>query len=193
LLLLQGAVRRGLAFSDAMGWRLTAAGERLLGIGVSTGAVRESAEHRALLNRAVRLFARRGLFLEIVTQGRFDTTLPDGRIRILKSGEPHASPRDLAEAVHRMEGSWAWHFFGGQDVHVEAEVSGALRPNRIRHGLRKAGKHHAFALFLVSDDRRGNRVRTVLRSAGVFPHRAQVWVLRDAGGFSPVPALTGSG
>ncbi|MFZ0891057.1 MAG: DUF87 domain-containing protein [Thermoplasmata archaeon] len=184
LLLLGGAGRRGLVQPDAAGWQLTPAGERLLGVGIRTGAIRESAEHRTLLNLAARLVARRGLSLEILAQGRFDTTLPDGRIRLLDRVATRATPDDLARQVHRMEGSWGWKFFGGHDVHVEAEVSGALRPDRIRHGLRKARLHHAFALFLVSDDRRGNRVRAFLREHGVFPRYAQVWVLRAAGRFS---------
>jgi hypothetical protein len=180
LLQLQGAARRGLVQSSRGGWQLTPAGERMLGIGVRTGAARESAEHRALLNLAVRLMARWGLSLEILIQGRFDTTLPDGRIRLLERQGDSATPRDLARQVHHMETSWAWKFFGGRDVHVEAEVSGALRPERIRHGLRKARLHHAFALFLVSDDHRGNRVRAVLKEHRAFPLYAQVWVLRAA-------------
>ncbi|MFZ1022803.1 MAG: DUF87 domain-containing protein [Thermoplasmata archaeon] len=184
LLLLHAGARRGLVRPDAKGWQLTPAGERVLGIGIRTGAARESAEHRTLLNLAVRMVARQGLSLEILAQGRFDTTLPDGRIRLLDSRAAGATPGDLARQVHRMEGSWAWRFFGGRDVHVEAEVSGALRPDRIRHGLRKARLHHAFALFLVSDDHRGNRVRAVLREHGAFPRDAQVWVLRAAGGLA---------
>ncbi len=193
VLWLQGAERRGLVQGDSRGWQMTPAGERALGIGIRTGAARESAEHRALLNRAVRLFARRGLALEVVMQGRFDSTLPDGRVRLLACG-PHAlpTPRELAETVHRIEGSWGWEFFDGQDVHVEAEVSGALRPDRIRRGLRKARAHHAFALFLVSDDRRANRVRTVLRAAGAYPHHAQVWTLRGEGLFELPPGSAGN-
>jgi hypothetical protein len=190
-LLLDSAARRGLVQPDGQGWRLTPAGERMLGIGIRTGATRESAEHRTLLNLAARLVARRGLTLEILAQGRFDTTLPDGRIRLLDSRGIGATPGDLARQVHRLEGHWAWKFFGGRDVHVEAEVSGALRPDRIRHGLRKARLHHAFALFLVSDDRRANRVRAVLRAHGALPRYAQVWVLRAAGDFSS--SLPGTG
>ncbi len=48
----------------ATGVRLTAAGERRLGLGRSTGATRETAEHRGLLLRAFRVFARRGYLLE---------------------------------------------------------------------------------------------------------------------------------
>jgi Helicase HerA, central domain len=192
LLRLQEAARRGLVRWDASGWQITPAGERLLGVGIRTGATRESAEHRILLNQAVRLLARRGLSLEILTQGRFDTTLPDGRVRLLDDRGFPSTPRELAERVHRLEGTWAWRFFGGRDVHVEAEVSGALRAERIRHGLRKASSHHAFALFLVSNDQRGNRVRAVLRSAGVFPHRAQVWVLRTPGSASSISGPPGN-
>ncbi len=75
--------------------------------------------------------------------------------------------------------SWAWRFFGGRDVHVEAEVSGALRPARIRHGLRKAAGRGAFALFVVGDAARASRVRRTLRAEGVGIDRAQVWTLRE--------------
>lgn len=159
------------------GCRLTPAGERMLGLGAPTGAVRESAEHRALLLAAFRIFARKGHRLEIVRQGRFDTTLPDARLRLLPDPIQRLSPIELAGAIDRERTGWAWRFFHGRNVHVEAEVSGALRRERIRHGLRKASRHDAFALFLVADSIRARRVQAVLREEGVGIDRAQVWIL----------------
>jgi hypothetical protein len=159
------------------GCRLTPSGERILGLGAPTGAVRESAEHRALLLGAFRIFARKGHRLEIVRQGRFDTTLPDARLRLLTDPLQRRPPSELAVAIDRARTEWAWRFFHGKNVHVEAEVSGALRRERIRHGLRKAARHDAFALFLVSDALRARRVRAVLREDGVGIDRAQVWTL----------------
>jgi len=60
---------------------------------------------------------------------------------------------------------------------VEAEVSGALRPSRVRHGLEKARARGAFALFVVGDAARAARVRRTLRADGWGPDRAQVWTL----------------
>lgn len=157
---------------------LTPAGTRRLGLRTSTGATRESDEHRALLVRTFRLFARRGYRLEIVRQGRYDTTLPDGRLRQLgESGR--LGPRELALALRQAEGGWAWRFFGGRDVHVEAEVSGALRAERIRRGVRKALARGAFPLFVVPDPARAARVRRTLRALGLGPREAQVWTLTE--------------
>ncbi len=160
--------------------RLTAAGERRVGIGRPTGASSETGEHRALLVRAFRVFARRGYRLEILRQGRFDTTLPDALFRQIS--DPAArSPVALAAELDRIRGGWAWRFFRGLDVHVEAEVSGALRADRIAHGLAKARGRGAFALFVVGDGRRAARVRRVLRARGLGPDAAQVWLLRPPG------------
>ena len=161
--------------------RLTPAGERRLGLTAPTGATRETAEHRALLMATFRLLARRGYLLEIVRQGRFDTTLPDARLRQLSAPERRPAPVDLARSIERARGGWAWKFFGGRDVFVEAEVSGALRAERVRHGARKALGRGAFALFVVGDAHRARRVRSVLRSMGLGPDRAQVWTLRATG------------
>jgi len=157
--------------------RLTPAGERRLGLSSATGATRESAEHRALLLRAFRTFVRRGYLIEIVRQGRYDTTLPDAIFRQIPERVRAGSARELARALDAVRNGWAWRFFGGLDVHLEAEVSGALRPDRIRHGYLKARARGAFALFLVSDARRAGRVRRTLRANGVGPDRAQVWTL----------------
>ena len=180
-------LRRGWATESDTGCRITPAGERLLGLAVPTGAVRETSEHRALLIRAFRIFARHGGRLEIVRQGRFDTTLPDARFRQLPPSAPGAPPIELAVALDRARLTWAWRYFGGRDVEVEAEVSGALRPDRIRRGWRKAEARGAFALFLVGNAERARRIRSTLRRIGVGPDRARVWTLP----VGPVPVPPG--
>lgn len=173
-----GLERTGLASAAGGTWRLTPAGERRLGLLTSTGATKETAEHRALLLRCFRLLARRGLRLEIVRQGRYDTALPDARLRLLPEGARLAPPRELAAAISAVQKGWAWRFFAGRDVHVEAEVSGALRPARVRHGLAKARARGAFALFVVGDAGRAAKVRRTLRAEGASVRDAQVWTLR---------------
>ena len=170
--------REGYLEETPSGLRLTSAGERRLGLTTPTGATRESAEHRALLLATFRRLARRGYLLEILRQGRFDTTLPDARLRQLTGAGVARVPADLATELDRVRSGWAWTFFHGRDVHVEAEVSGALRAERIRHGVRKALRQGAFVLFVVSDAARARRVRTVLRAMGLGVDRAQVWTLR---------------
>ncbi len=174
-----GVERSGYLDRRPDGYALTAAGERRLGLTTATGARSESAEHRALLLAAFRVFARRGYRIEIVRQGRYDTTLPDGLFRQLGDVD-RASPAALASAIDRARRGWAWRCFGGRDVHLEAEVSGALRPTRIRHGLRKAAAHDAFPLFLVADLGRARRVRSTLAAEGLRPDAAQVWTLGAA-------------
>jgi hypothetical protein len=158
------------------GCRLTDAGRRWLGLTAPTGATRESGEHRALLLATFRLFARRGYAIEIVRQGRFDTTLPDARFRQLASRNGLA-PFEVARDLDRVRQGWAWRFFGGRDVHIEVEVSGALRAERVRRGWRKASDRGAFALFVVGDPARARRIRATLRGLSVGPDRAQVWTL----------------
>jgi len=183
------ALRDGYLSDTEGGLRLTAAGERRLGLTVATGAARESAEHRALLLATFRRFAARGYLLEILRQGRFDTTLPDARFRQLPGREAALSPAELAADIERRRGGWAWRFFHGRDVHVEAEVTGALRPDRVRHGVAKALRRGAFVLFVVSDAHRARRVRSVLRAMGLGVDRAQVWTLRlPPGSSGPAPA-----
>jgi len=169
--------RDGYVRESAEGLRLTAAGERRLGLTAPTEATRETAEHRALLMTVFRRLARRGYRLEILRQGRFDTTLPDARLRQLPGPYEACVPADLAAEVERARQGWAWRFFHGRDVYVEAEVSGALRPERVRHGVRKALRRGAFVLFVVGDARRARRVRSVLRAMGLGVDRAQVWTL----------------
>jgi len=158
------------------GCRLTDAGRRRLGLTVPTGAVRESGEHRALLLATFRLFARKGYRIEIVRQGRFDTTLPDALFHQLPRRNG-AAPVELAADLDRVRLGWAWRFFRGRDVHIEVEVSGALRAERIRRGYRKASDRGAFALFVVGDPARARRIRATLGRLSVGPDRAQVWTL----------------
>ena len=159
------------------GLALTDAGERRLGVGRPTGASRETAEHRALLLRAFRVFARRGYLIEILRQGRFDTTLPDARFHQLGLPGRVEAPAELARRIERARTGWAWRCFAGRDVLVEAEVSGALRADRIRHGCAKAAARGCFVLFVVGDAHRARRVRATLGALGLRPDRAQVWTL----------------
>ncbi|MGP8158887.1 MAG: hypothetical protein ACLPWO_04680 [Thermoplasmata archaeon] len=182
--------RDGYLDDGATGLRLTAAGERRLGLTTPTGATRETAEHRALIMATFRRFARRGYRLEILRQGRFDTTLPDARLRQLPGGEKVGVPAELAVEVERARRGWAWRFFGGRDVYVEVEVSGALRPERVRHGVRKALHQGAFVLFVVGDAHRARRVRSVLHGMGLGVDRAQVWTLRLPSGSAERPRGT---
>lgn len=186
-------VRRGWVSLSGAGARLTSAAEEALGIGAPTGATRESGEHRALLMRAFRIFARHGIRLEIVRQGRYDTTLPDARYRQLPPGALRGTPRDLAEAIERARTHWAWRYFGGRDVEVEAEVSGARHAERIRRGWRKAEARGAFALFVVGDAHRARRVRGTLCALGIGPDRARVWTLASGTvpGPDPLPSTNG--
>ncbi len=179
--------REGLLEARADGLHLTAAGERRLGLRPTTGASCESAEHRALLLRAFRIFARHGLRLEILRQGRYDTTLPDARFLQISERERAGTAAGLAAAIDSRRGSWAWRAFRGLDVHVEAEVSGALRTARIHHGLEKAARHGAYALFVVGDAPRAARVRRALAQRGAGLDRAQVWTLRPPNGLAGAP------
>ncbi len=173
-------LQRGWVEGDSGRLRIASAGERRLGIGVATGAVSESAEHRALLVEALRIFARQGLRLEILRQGRFDTRLPDALVRIVPVASPDASPEEVWRSLDLRRASWGWRFFGGRNVYVEAEVSGADRRVRLRRGLAKATRRGAFALFLVADARRARRVRAVLVDEEAYPGQAQVWTLPRA-------------
>ena len=161
------------------GYRLSAAGERRLGVTAPTHATRESDEHRRLIVATFRIFAHRGYRIEVVRQGRFDTTLPDALYRQLPR-ETSLAPWELGAVIEQARQGWAWRCFGGRDVHIEAEVSGALRPERIRHGWRKASARRAFALFVVGDAARARKVRATLRALGLGPDRAQVWTLKGA-------------
>jgi hypothetical protein len=172
-------LRRGWAEIDRGMVRLSISGSRVVGLTTTTGAANESTEHRRLLVAAFRIFARRGYRLEILRQGRFDTTLPDAYFGQLGAARTAGSPAELAMAIDRARRGWAWRFFGGRDVHVEAEVSGALRPERLRHGWRKAAARDAVALFVVGDARRALRVRDAMSRGKVPRDRAMVWTLPE--------------
>jgi hypothetical protein len=175
-------LRRGWADRDGDGGlRITVAGARRLGVGAPSGATREGAEHRRLLVQAFWIFARRGARLEFVRQGRFDTRLPDGLVRQLPGGIFAGPPESLRRLVEARSRTWLWRAFGGRDVHVEAEVSGAERPERIRRGLAKARARTAAVVFLVGDARRAARVRAVLARAGARLPEARVWTLPASG------------
>ncbi|MCI4361836.1 MAG: DUF87 domain-containing protein [Thermoplasmata archaeon] len=172
---------RGWAAPAEGKYHLTEAGARYLGIGGATGASNESSQHRALLFTAFAIFAKRGVRLEFVRQGRYDRRLPDGVVRQLPGSSGPGSPAELAGQLDRARAGWAWRFFDGRDVDVEAEVSGALRPDRIRRNLEKARARRCFALFLVADPARARRIRAVLRTEGAGRSEAQVWTLTKAG------------
>jgi hypothetical protein len=168
-------------------FELTDAGARYLGSGAPTGAAREGAEHRALLYETFAILARRGARLELVRQGRFDRRLPDGVVHLVPPGLGDRSPVELDRALTVARGTWAWRYFGGRDADVEAEVSGALRPERIRRNLAKARARGTFALFVVGDAARARRVRAVLAEAGAGVGDAQVWTVAR-GRVPPAPA-----
>ncbi|MGI0150965.1 MAG: type IV secretory system conjugative DNA transfer family protein, partial [Thermoplasmata archaeon] len=157
--------------------RLSDAGRIRLGYTDVTGATRESAEHRALLLEAFGIFARHGLRLEIVRQGRYDLRLPDARLTWVPAGAAGESPRRLAARLDAARRSWAWRAFGGRNVHLEAEVSGADRPDRIRRDLAKGRDREAHVLFLVSEAARARRIRRVLAAAGLGRDESTVWTL----------------
>jgi hypothetical protein len=158
-------------------WGVTPAGRAYLGELAETGAIRESAEHRELLGAAFRLFARHGERLEIVRQGRFDTRLPDARWRAISPAERQEPPHRLEARLHARRTSWGWRAFGGRDVYVEAEVSGAQRRERILRDLSKARGAGAHCLFLVGDARRGRRIRAVLAERRVERSAVTIWIL----------------
>jgi hypothetical protein len=174
-----GVTRRGWVAEESGQVRLTDAGARALGLTTPTEATRETAEHRRLLMHAFRVFARRGYRLEILRQGRFDTTLPDARLRQIAPDASSLRPSELAEELDRARGGWAWRYFGGRDVFVEAEVSRATRSDRIRHACAKADRRGAFVLFLVGSAKHARRVRATLDRNGIGRDRAIVWTLRS--------------
>lgn len=159
---------------------LTAAGRERVGLAARTGARSESAEHRALLVAALRIFARQRERLEILRQGRFDTRLPDARVALLPPAYRRWSAEELRSYLDRRSATWVWRAFGGRDIHVEAEVSGATRRDRVERDWQKARDARAFLLVLVSDDRRARTVRRFLDRLSVPRAQAGVWTLRVA-------------
>lgn len=179
--------RRGLIEERADGVVLTAAGARYLGASAEHGSTNESVEHRRLLLAAFRIFAGHGERLELVRQGRYDTRLPDARLALVRADLRTAGPAGLARELDAARRRWAWRCFGGRDVHVEAEVSGAERPERIRRGWEKARRTGAFALFLVGDARRARRVAAVLGRTSAPRAQWAVWTLPAERPGSPKP------
>lgn len=174
--------RRGWVARDGGRWDVTLAGLAGLGLTTATGAANESAEHRALLVRAFLVFARRGVRMEIVRQGRFDTRLPDGRVELLPRAGGPGSPREIGERIDRARASWAWRAFGGRNLHVEVEVSGADRAERIRRDVAKARSGGAYLVVVVGRAERARRVRAVLERLAVGRAEAQVWTIPPWGG-----------
>ncbi len=189
LRLLPTLLRRGWVRSEADQLSITPAGAERIGFSNRTDATPETAEHRSLLLEAFRLFARHRERLEILRQGRFDTRLPDGRVRLLPvvGGIGTVVPRQMARVLDRRRNDWIWRAFGGRDVFVEAEVSGALRRERIRHDWTKARRAGAHLLCLVADARRARRVRETLRSLGAERSDWTVWTLPQARGPGAAP------
>jgi hypothetical protein len=175
---LETLVRRGWVRASAEELSLSLAGAERVGLMARTGARPESAEHRALLVVALRIFARHRERLEILRQGRFDTRLPDGRVMVLPRELRRGGPAELASYLDRRRRDWMWHAFGGRDVYVEAEVSGATRRERIERDWAKARDARAHLLCLVGDAARARSVRRFLHRAQVPRSRATVWTLR---------------
>jgi Helicase HerA, central domain len=175
---LETLVRRGWIRATGEEVSLSLAGAERVGLMARTGARPESAEHRALLVTALRIFARHRERLEILRQGRFDTRLPDGRVMVLPRDRRRWDPAELASYLDRRRKDWMWRAFGGRDVYVEAEVSGATRRERIERDWAKAREAGAFLLCLVGDATRARSVRRFLLHFQVPRSRATVWTLR---------------
>jgi Helicase HerA, central domain len=171
-------VRRGWIRDTGDSLLLSLAGAERVGLTARTGARPESAEHRALLVAALRIFARHHERLEILRQGRFDTRLPDGRVAVLPRDHRHWGPAELARYLDRRRGEWVWRAFGGRDVYVEAEVSGATRRERIERDWTKARDAGAFLLCLVGDAGRARSIRRFLARVEIPRTRATVWTIR---------------
>ncbi|MFZ0830856.1 MAG: helicase HerA-like domain-containing protein [Thermoplasmata archaeon] len=177
---LEGLHRRGWVSRSGEALFLSPAGADRIGLSARTGARPESVEHRALLVAALRIFAHHHERLEILRQGRFDTRLPDGRVPLLPPPHRRGSPAELADSLDRRRADWLWRCFGGRDVHVEAEVSGATRRERIERDWTKARDAGAFLLVLVGDAGRARSVRRYLQRLDVPRTRAAVWTLPSA-------------
>ncbi|MCI4347189.1 MAG: DUF853 family protein [Thermoplasmata archaeon] len=181
---------RGWIRADGDTLHLAPAGGDRIGLTARTGARVESAEHRALLVAALRIFARHHERLEILRQGRFDTRLPDGLVTVLPREHRRWSPTELQIFLDHRRGGWMWRAFGGRDVYVEAEVSGATRRERIERDWTKARDAGAFLLCLVSDDARARSVRRFLARADAKQNRAMVWTLRSVQAVARDPGAT---
>jgi hypothetical protein len=174
---LEGLLRRGWVHASAEALFLSPAGSDRIGLTARTGARPESAEHRALLVAALRIFARHHERLEILRQGRFDTRLPDGRVRLLPPTHRRWSPSELAHYLDDRRRDWLWKISSGRDLHVEAEVSGATRRERIERDWTKAQEAGAYLLVLVGQASHARSVRRFLNHRNVTRARAAVWTL----------------
>lgn len=173
------AVRRGWVVPRGEGQvSVTPAGWARLGLREESGAPRESDEHRRLVMSAFRIFARRGVRLEIPLQGRFDLRLPDAVARLLPGDTWRALPPiEIGRALDQLRGGWLWQLGRGRDVHVEAEVSSVHDPKRLARSLGKARRAGAYLLFLAGTREGGRRLRAFLRNRGAGAEIATVWVL----------------
>jgi hypothetical protein len=158
---------------------VTPAGWARLGLKEDSGAPRESSEHRRLVMTAFRLFARRGIRLEIPLQGRFDLKVPDAIGRQLPGdawkGLP---PVEIRKMLSSKERGWLWRLGRGHDIYVEAEVSHVDDPRRLKRSLEKARRAGAFLLFLAGTSWGGEKLRAFLAREEWTGDRAAVWVLR---------------
>lgn len=168
----QGLIEAGLGPAA-----LTEKGWGRLGANASTGARRETTEHKLLLLAAFRIFARQGVRLELPVQGGFDL-LPDGKASLLPEAAKGRPARELVEAIARRREGWLWRLGGGRDVHVEVEVSSAVRVQRLHHSLEKGRRSRAFVLFIVGSTADGRRIRRMLAREEIERTEATVWVLR---------------
>jgi hypothetical protein len=174
-------IARGRIQAGSEGLELTPAGAEEVGLTLSTGASRESDEHRALLVQAFRLFARRGERLEIIRQGAFDTRLPDGRVRLVPAPLVGTPAGTLWPFLERRRRDWVWRLGNGRDIYVEAEVSGAMRRERLRRDVEKAQQARAFLLCLVGDPEKAAAARRHLRALAPGSRDWTVWTLSAVG------------
>ncbi len=179
----------GLSFALRRGWvvpgpegklDLSPSGWVRLGARAHSQAPKESREHTRLVLAAFRLFARRGIRLEVPEQGRFDRQVPDAMAYVVSPEErARASPAELAALLRGQEGGWLWRLGRGRNIHVEAEVSSLRDKHRLERSLRKATKAGAHLLFLTGTSSGGRRLRSFLKDHSVGPKDATVWVLRE--------------
>ena len=159
---------------------VTPAGWARLGLKEDSGAPRESSEHRRLVLTAFRLFAERGIRLEIPQQGRFDMRVPDAIGRQLHGDRwKSLPPLEIRRLLASREGEWLWRFGRGRDIYVEAEVSHVDEPKRLKRSLEKAKRAGAYLLFLSGTSWGGEKLRAFLAREGWNGDRAAVWVLRQ--------------
>ena len=174
---LPGLVQRGWAEEEEGTYRLTSAGARRLGSAHRAGPFGKGTSTGRWSSRPCGSSPDRANGSS--WSARVDSTPASrtGSSDCFPGGIGRMTPQELLKEASRRSRRWVWRAFGGRNVHVEAEVSGAERPERIRRGLEKARASGASVLFLVADARRAARVREVLRREGAGPPEAQVWTL----------------